>query len=95
MVSQRTFKWIKALIAAMVGGVANAALSVLTIKGANWTGAMDPLMPQLTTEQLGSVCVAGGLVGACLYLVRSPLPPDSTGETKFLVRARPPEITKL
>lgn len=82
----RTIKWLKALVAAIIGGIANAGLSVLTIKGANSTGLIQPLMPDLTMEQLGSICLSGGLVGACLYLVRSPLPPDSTGETEMIKR---------
>ena len=76
----KTKLWIKALVAAVVGGISNAGLAALGITGANVVGMT---IPQLDPKQFGSICVSGGLVGALLYLKQSPVPPDAT-DTEFL-----------
>jgi hypothetical protein len=75
----KTILWAKALVAAIIGGIANAGLSALGIAGANTAGLT---IPQLDAKQFGSICVSGGIIGALLYLKQSPVPPDSTGDTE-------------
>jgi hypothetical protein len=76
----KTILWAKALLAAFIGGVANAGLSALGISGAQAVGVQ---IPQLDWKQFVTVCASGGVIGAFLYLKQSPVPPDPT-DTEFL-----------
>ena len=76
----KTVLWFKALLAAIISGVANAGLGAVGITGANMVGIP---IPQLDYRQFASFCISGGIIGALMYLKQSPVPPDSTGDTEF------------
>lgn len=72
MNNARSWKmWLKLLIGAAVGGAANSLLSVAGIAGANQVGMN---IQQFTPKQFGAMCVSGAIVGAAMYLKKSPLP---------------------
>lgn len=66
-------KWSKALLAAVVTGVANSFLSALGISAGQALG-ID--IAKLDIKQLAFVSVLGGIVGCCAYLKQSPVPSD-------------------
>lgn len=73
--------WIKSLVAAMISGAANSFLSGVGIGAGNAMGITH--MPNLTFQQMGEIAVVGGIVGAAMYLAKSPVPPGGTGNTQF------------
>lgn len=77
---EKTSKWLKSLIAAIVTGSSNAALSILGIPAAN--AVFNTNIPALTAKQLGLQVFFGGFIGMCAYLKQSPVPPDD-GNTNF------------
>jgi hypothetical protein len=78
MIPRKTEQWLKALLAAVIGGAAQSGLAALGISGAQAAGVA---IQQLSLKQLGAVCTSGAVIGAMLYLKQSPVPPDSTGDT--------------
>lgn len=77
--------WIKSLLAAMISGSANSFLSGIGIGAGNAMGITH--MPNLTFPQMGEIAIVGGLVGAAMYLAKSPVPPSPTGNTQIFTRA--------
>jgi hypothetical protein len=69
----KTELWLKGLLAAFVGGVANSFLSAVGIAGAQTFGIN---VQQLNFKQLVITTVVGGVVGSMLYLKQSPVPPE-------------------
>ncbi len=87
--NQKTKLWFKSLVASVVGGAANAASASLGISAANLVGIkIEPL----NLQQLGSVCLSGGIIGLIFYLKQSPVPPDS-GDTVMITKTQTVAIT--
>jgi hypothetical protein len=84
----KTVLWFKALLAAIISGIANAGLGAVGITSANMVGIP---IPQLDYKQFVSLCVSGGIIGALMYLKQSPVPPDSTGDTGFIDKPTEPK----
>ena len=81
LLNLKTKIWFKALVAAIVTGVSQSALSGLSIATANGVG-VD--IPKLDWKQLSIMTVTGGLVGMFSYLAKSPVPASSTGNTEII-----------
>lgn len=77
--NEKTKKWLKALVAAIVTGISSSGLSALGVIATNAAGVQ---IQTLDLKQLGIMCLSGGVVGALAYLKQSPVPPDS-GDTAF------------
>ncbi len=83
----KTKLWLKALIASVVSGAANAASATLGISAANLVGIkIEPL----NLQQLGSVSLSGGIIGLIFYLKQSPVPPDDN--TTVITKTQTVEI---
>jgi len=82
----KTEQWLRALLAAIVTGFANAVLSSLGIGGAQLVGVS---VPTLNLKQVLTIAISGGFIGACAYLKQSPVPPDSTGGTTTIQKPNP------
>lgn len=87
MIPQRIEQWVKTLIAAVVGGAANAGLAALGISAGS---ALGETVKPLDLRQLEHICVSGAIVGALLFLKQSPVPPDSQGNTQLIKNPNPP-----
>jgi hypothetical protein len=79
----KTEIWLRALIAAAITGASSSGLSALGIVGAQVIGIK---VAQLDLKQLGTMCLAGGIVGVMSYLKQSPVPPESTGNTDIITK---------
>ena len=66
-------QWFKALIGSVVGTVANCILAEMGLSAASAVGVN---VKPLDLRQLGSIALSGMIVGACLYLAKSPVPSD-------------------
>jgi len=66
-------QWLKALIAAVITGGANAGLTALGTTVAN---TVNPNIQPLNWDQLKVTLLSGAFVGALAYLAKSPVPPD-------------------
>lgn len=82
-------QWFKALVAAVVSGFCNAALTAMGLGGAAMMGIK---VPQLEWHQVVSLGLSGAFIGACFYLKQSPVPPDSN--TNFLKNPQNPPQNK-
>jgi hypothetical protein len=80
-------QWLKAVLAAFVGGFCNALLNALGITAANAVGIQ---MPQLTPRQLIDVALIGGITSCAFYLKSSPVPP---GEGNTVIFKNPEQST--
>lgn len=87
-IPRKTEEWIKALVAAIVSGMANAFLAALGISGAQAVGVK---MDQLSPKQLLDLTIMGGLIGMFMYLKQSPVPPDS-GNTQQFTKGTTPVV---
>ena len=78
---KRWEQWLKTLIGGAISGGANAALASLGPTIANSVGitvkAFEP-------TQVIDMFVCGAMVGALMFLAKSPVPPDSTGNTDII-----------
>lgn len=74
-------QWAKTLLSAFITGFANAFLAAVGITGAEMAGIH---VQQLNLRQAVGVALSGGIVGAMAYLTKSPVPPDSTGQTEII-----------
>lgn len=71
--------WLKAVLAAAIGGAANSLGSAVAIATANQVGAdIQPLTP----SQFKTLCISGAIIGVAGYLKKSPLPstPSPSGD---------------
>jgi hypothetical protein len=80
-VPKRWDQWLKAAVAAFVSSGANAGLALLGIGGAAMAGI--PVKP-LDLHQFFAISLSGGVVGLWMYLAKSPVPPDATGNTDVM-----------
>ncbi len=80
-IPQRWEQWAKTLIGGAISGGANAALSALGATAANVAGLK---VEQFTLRQLGEMFCSGAIIGAFMFLQKSPVPPDSTGNTQII-----------
>lgn len=67
-------QWGRTLLGGVVSGAANAVLAALGISAANAAGV--PVAP-LNLNQMVGVFASGGFIGACMFLAKSPIPPDA------------------
>lgn len=67
--------WLQGLIAAFVGGAANAGGSWLGLATAKGIGLE---VPQLNWKSLGVMMIVGGLIATFAYLQKSPVPTLTT-----------------
>lgn len=78
----KTMQWLKAMVAAIVTGLANSFLSAVGVAGAQMVGVQ---VDNLSPKQLIVTTLMGGLIGMFAYLKQSPVPPDSTGNTEIFI----------
>lgn len=88
-IPRRWEQWAKALMAAIVGGMANSFLSALGISAGQAVGIK---LDSFTPKQLLDMTIMGGLVGMFMYLKQSPVPPDSSGDTQQFTRPQVVEV---
>ena len=70
--------WLQGLIAAAVGGDANAGGSWMGLATAKGIGLEVPV---LNWKALGIMCLVGSLISVFAYLKQSPIPTSSTTTT--------------
>lgn len=82
---RRWEQWLKALIAATISGGANSVVAAL---GPPITNALGITVntPPITPDQIKSIFIGGAWIGMMFYLAKSPVPPDSTGDTERFTR---------
>ena len=80
--------WLKTLVGGMVSGGANAVLAALGLAAGAAAGLP---VHQMDAGQMMDIFVSGALIGAFMYLAKSPVPPDA-GNTPTFYRstASPP-----
>lgn len=86
--------WLQGLVAAAIGGAANAGGSWLGLATAKGIG-LD--VPVLNWKSLGVMMLVGGLIGAFAYLKQSPVPMTTSVSTTTLtqeVTVSPGELGK-
>lgn len=66
--------WLRGLIAAVIGGAANAVMTVIV--------APETFNFQEGIGKLGAVTGASALVSAAMYLKQSPVPPELPEDSK-------------
>ena len=71
MIRRRTRVWLLGLFGGTVGGIGTAVSTWLSLAVA---GNFGVAINQLTLDQLGVVMLAGGVISAAAYLVKSPMP---------------------
>lgn len=70
--------WLKGLIAAVIGGMATAGGSWMTINAA---GAAGAAVPTLNWKSLGIILVVGSITNLFAYLKQSPIPTFTETQT--------------
>jgi len=71
MMRRRNRVWLLGLAGGTLGGIGTAVSTWLSLAVA---GNLGSAMTQLTLGQLGVVMLAGGVISAAAYLVKSPMP---------------------
>jgi len=73
--------WAYGLVGGCIGGGCEALLAALTLAAAKSVGMN---VPQLNWHAFGIIFLTGVLTHGCMYLVKSPLPKLSSGDTERL-----------
>lgn len=80
MIKKRVRGWLRSFVAAVVGGGATSVSTWLGLAGAHSLGFA---VPQLDWKGLGVVFLSGAVTNLVSFLAKSPIWPESTGDTEW------------
>jgi len=86
-IPRRWEQWGKTLLAGFISGSCNAVLAGM---GSGMLASVGVAVKPLDWRQIGEVALSGGFIAAVTYLAKSPVPPDSSGNTETFVNPNPP-----
>ncbi len=80
-IPKRWEQWVKTLVGSAIGGGANTALASL---GPGVAASVGVHIRPFEPAQMWDMFASGAIIGALMFLAKSPVPPDPTVDTTTL-----------